>query len=181
MTEHCCLLIAPRREMRDLYGNTDCSAFLPFCCPLLDLSLRDKFLLGEAFCRASGFGLGAMQAYLLLHSAVTGRHVLLHAQKEFQRWLQKHLKVLISKFYSVVLNQSRSLACEIRAWQLVHNPVASKRMVKMMTVFLLVPSERKTALVFNTNNPESYCECASLQVVILTVKRATGTVSLVGW
>lgn len=51
----------------------------------------------------------------------------------------------------------------------------------MMTVFLLPPSERETALVFNKNNPKSSCKCASLQVVILTVKRATGTVSLVGW
>lgn len=51
----------------------------------------------------------------------------------------------------------------------------------MMTVFLLLPSVRETALVFNKNIPESSCKCALLQVVILTVKRATGTVSLVGW
>lgn len=65
--------------MRDLGGNTDCSAFLSFCCPLLDLSLQDQFLLREGFCRVSGYVLGATQTYVLLRSPVTGRCVLLHA------------------------------------------------------------------------------------------------------
>lgn len=90
-----------------------------FCIPLILLSFAllvsprsvssfRNFLLSLRFrprCHAS---LSATHFTQLSHANT----FYLNAQNAFERWLQKHLEVLISKFHFVVLPQSRLLACK---------------------------------------------------------------------
>lgn len=117
-------------------------------------SLSDQFQLECFFlhktCSVSGSGPGNTCAFRYFASLICHSPVCCIAWfKSMRRWLHKRLRCLrcssFAAFYSWLANSillcscSRVLVFKRRAWQLAHNPVTSKRMIKMMAAFFLLP------------------------------------------